>query len=219
VTTRSRSLPKVLTPEDARRLVTAPETMTQNARRRGMSVLAMRQRIIMELLYYCGLRNSEVCALTVADIDVDRRWVHVRDGKGGKDRDVPMTAATAEWCRRWLAVRNDTADDWFIPSKEGTRLNERRVHSMVAYFADRLGITVMEKGRLAPAHPHTLRHSIATHLLEGGADIRYVQEFLGHASLSTTQLYTHVQPAKLQAVINSITDKWGLGQAPQNPHD
>jgi site-specific recombinase XerD len=91
---------------------------------------------------------------------------------------------------------------------------------MVAYFADRLGITVMEKGRLAPAHPHTLRHCYVSHLLEAGVPIEQVQLLAGHASIATTQVYTHVRPERLQAAIEGVANKWvGLGQAPQNPHD
>jgi integrase/recombinase XerD len=215
----SKTLPKVLSKDDALRLVTAPETMTARARRGQLSVEGLRNRVVMELLYRCGLRNAEACNLTVADVDVAKRWLHVRGGKGNKDRDVPMTMDTATWCVRWLEAR--VPGEVFVTTSKGTQMSERHVHRMVSTLAKELGVYVMEKDTLTPAHPHTLRHSYAKRLIENDVNLRHIQTLMGHASLATTQIYLYVEPEELQGAIDGVAAKWcsGVSEAPQSAND
>lgn len=156
--------------------------------------LILRDTAIMELLYATGIRVSELCGLDLGDLDHDRRTVRVL-GKGGKERTVPVglpaERATARWARdgRPVLVTPDSAAALFLGAR-GRRLDPRTarrvVHARLAAVP-----AVPDTG------PHGLRHAAATHLLEGGADLRSVQEILGHASLATTQIYTHVSVERL----------------------
>src|SRR6266540_3744859 len=161
----------------------------------------LRDRAVLELLYGCGLRVAELCGLNVEDVDVDGQWVRVM-GKGGKERVVPMgdfaAKAVAEYLRAGRASSMPSADEEKRGSRSGDadrsalffnrrrkRMGPRDARAMV----DRYVQAVLGGRKVSP---HTLRHSFATHLLEGGADIRTVQDLLGHSSLATTQRYTHV---------------------------
>ena len=139
---------------------------------------------MLELAYSCGLRSAEVVALDLGDVDLDRERVHVR-GKGGKERLVPLGEEAAWRVGLWLrdgrpALVRGASDALFL-SVRGRRLDTSVLR------------------RLLP-HPHRLRHAYATHLLEGGVDLRTIQELLGHASLSTTQIYSHVDARRLRRV-------------------
>jgi integrase/recombinase XerC len=148
---------------------------------------------IVELLYGSGLRVSEVCGLRPADVDLRRNVVTVW-GKGNKQRSVPINEKTAIAVRNWQAmgrpprVKEGTPADALFINARGNRIGPRDVYRVV----DRRSPT--------PTHPHALRHTFATHLLDGGADLRVVQELLGHASLTTTQVYTHVSKERLLQV-------------------
>jgi site-specific recombinase XerD len=150
----------------------------------GDDPLALRNAALVELLYACGLRSAEAVGLDLADVDLDREQVHVR-GKGGKERLVPLGEEAAWRLGRWLRdgrpVLAAGACDALFLSVRGRRLDTSTLR------------------RLFP-HPHSLRHAYATHLLEGGADLRTIQELLGHASLSTTQIYSHVDARRLRRV-------------------
>jgi len=153
-----------------------------------------RDDAVLELLYGSGLRVSEVCGLRPRDIDVDRRRVTVW-GKGSKQRVVPLSApavdALGQWMghgRRVLATAESPADAVFL-NRKGNRLGPRDVRRL------------LDRRAPSPTHPHALRHTFATHLLDGGADLRSVQELLGHSDLSTTQHYTHVSKERLRAVV------------------
>ena len=153
-----------------------------------------RDDAVLELLYGSGLRVSEVCGLRPRDIDLERRRVTVW-GKGSKQRVVPLSApavdALGQWIghgRRVLATADSPADAVFL-NRKGTRLGPRDVRRL------------LDRRAPSPTHPHALRHTFATHLLDGGADLRSVQELLGHADLSTTQHYTHVSKERLRAVV------------------
>jgi integrase/recombinase XerC len=150
----------------------------------GDGPLALRNAALIELVYSCGLRSAEAVALDLADVDLDREHVHVR-GKGGKQRLVPLGEEAAWRVARWLrdgrpALARGACDALFL-SVRGRRLDTSVLR------------------RLLP-NPHRLRHAYATHLLEGGADLRTIQELLGHASLSTTQIYSHVDARRLRRV-------------------
>jgi integrase/recombinase XerC len=142
-----------------------------------------RDLAMLELLYASGLRVSELTGLDVDDVDRTERTVRVL-GKGRKERVVPFGSKAAQALDAWLERRGTVAGPLFL-SRRGTRITPRAVYTIVRASAKRAGIT-------RTVSPHTLRHSFATHLLDGGADLRTIQELLGHSRLSTTQRYTHV---------------------------
>jgi site-specific recombinase XerD len=159
-------------------------------------VTAVRDQAVVELLYGSGLRVGELCALGPADLDLARRQL-VAWGKGSKQRQVPMSEPSADAVQAWLtygrpvmATADSPADALFL-NKRGKRLTPRDVRR------------ILDRRAASPTHPHALRHTYATHLLDGGADLRAVQELLGHGDLSTTQLYTHVSKERLRAVHQS----------------
>jgi integrase/recombinase XerC len=144
-----------------------------------------RDLLLFELLYGCGLRISEAVGLNLTDIDRAERWLRVR-GKGRKERQVPYGTRAAAALEAWFAARPFTRDHSAVfVNHHGGRLSDRGARGVVAFYAQSLlGDSSI--------HPHTLRHAFATHLLNDGADLRSIQELLGHARLSTTQKYTHV---------------------------
>jgi integrase/recombinase XerD len=177
---RTRRLPRTLSASEAERLIDAAQ---------GVSPRAMRDRALVELLYGAGLRVSEALGLSKASVDLDERLVRVV-GKGGKERLVPLGRPAAEAVRRYLALGRPHLDrrhrpDLFLNARGGA-LTRAGAFLILRRLAEKAGL---DASRI---HPHLLRHSFATHLLEGGADLRSVQEMLGHADLGTTELYTHV---------------------------
>ena len=190
---QTRLLPHVLTVEEVERLL---ETQTD------ATPTGLRDRALLELLYAAGLRVSEALGLERDDIDLDEGLVRVI-GKGDKERQVPVGEIAVDWVRRyaeevrpgWLAAGNSDlrrGGPLFV-SPRGSRLDRRRAWEMLVSSA--------RTANLADGiSPHTLRHSFATHLLEGGADLRVVQELLGHASINTTQLYTHLTGERIKDV-------------------
>lgn len=187
-------LPKPLTEQEVERLLAAVE---------GDDPLARRDRAILEVLYGTGLRISELCGLDLVDVDLDGALLRAF-GKGGKERLVPLGRCAREALAAWLApggreefLPDDVADrgdrDAVFLSTRGRRLGRQSAWEAVR----RRGLAAGLGGRLSP---HVLRHSCATHLLDHGADVRAVQELLGHASISTTQVYTLVSPERLRRV-------------------
>jgi integrase/recombinase XerD len=177
---RTRSLPRTLSPGEVERLIEAAAGTTPRAFRDGA---------LVELLYGAGLRVSEAVGLERAAVDLDERLVRCT-GKGGKERVVPIGRRAAEALRRYLARGRPFLDrrhrpELFLNSRGGG-LTRAGAFLILRTLAQRAGL---EPSRV---HPHLLRHSFATHLLDGGADLRSVQEMLGHADLATTELYTHV---------------------------
>lgn len=191
----------VHSPKLARRLpifLEVPEVTALLALPDG-SVLGLRDRAILELIYAAGLRVSEAVGLNIGDIDLEQRTVLVF-GKGAKERIVPIGRAAVEAMRRYLAqARPQLAGKSLVANRRlflnryGGPLTDRSVRRMVEKYVHRLAVH-------KHVSPHTLRHSFATHLLNNGADLRSVQELLGHANLSTTQLYTHITKKRLAAV-------------------
>jgi integrase/recombinase XerC len=156
--------------------------------------VGIRDLVLMELLYGSGLRVSEVCSIHVSDVDLARRTVRVM-GKGGRQRVVPLTAPCVRALERWSVARPELArsdESALLVGRRGRRLDvrvaRRIVHETTSAFGD-----------LPDLAPHGLRHSMASHVLEGGADLRYVQQLLGHASLASTQIYTHVSAERLRS--------------------
>ena len=157
-----------------------------------------RDRALLELLYATGCRASEVSNLTLADIQLGEGYCRCR-GKGNKERMVPLGGRAVAAVRDYLAnerealCRDRATAPWLFVSRRGLRLRRERIWELFKRYGARVGIP-------EDFGPHTLRHSFATHVLAGGADLRQVQEMLGHASIATTQIYTHVDPARLKAV-------------------
>jgi len=160
------------------------------------AALAQRDRAVLEILYGSGLRVAEACGLRPVDIDLPRSRVTVW-GKGSKQRTVPPSAPAVDALRQWLdhgravLVDADTPDDVVFVNRRAHPLTPRDVRR------------ILDRRAAGPAHPHALRHTFATHLLDGGADLRAVQELLGHADLATTQLYTHVSRERLRGVLET----------------
>jgi site-specific recombinase XerD len=191
-----RRLPGVLSAQDLDRLITAAD---------GHEPADLRDRALLELLYGAGLRVSEVAALDVAHVDLRDRTVRVR-GKGNKERigvfGGPAAAALERYTAYGRPMLTAGGESALFVNQRGGRLTVRSVQSLVRKYATRAGLTV-------EAHPHLLRHSFATHLLDGGADLRVVQELLGHESPNTTQIYTHVTEAKKRRVMEEAAKALG----------
>lgn len=157
--------------------------------------IALRDAALLEVLYATGVRVSELCGLDIADLDRSRRTLRVL-GKGDKERTVPYGAPASQALENWLAVRDRialaAAGGALFVGVRGRRLDPRAVRDVVHRAAALAGVPDLG--------PHGLRHSAATHVLNGGADLRSVQELLGHSSLATTQRYTHVSAERLRAV-------------------
>jgi integrase/recombinase XerD len=158
-----------------------------------------RDRALLELLYATGCRASEISHLKTADVHLEERFAKCV-GKGSKERMVPLgrraVAAVIDYMERErpkLVARRDSAVPWLLLSRRGLPLRRERIWEIFKKHARRAGIAT-------DTSPHTLRHSFATHLLAGGADLRQVQEMLGHANIATTQIYTHVDHSRLKAV-------------------
>jgi integrase/recombinase XerC/integrase/recombinase XerD len=192
---RSQRLPRVLK---------AGEVAALLDRIPATGSLELRDRALFELAYACGLRAEELVTLDLGSVDFDSETVRV-EGKGGKTRLVPAGEHALAALERYLArgrpaLSVDDADALFL-SKSGRRLGTSDIRRRLRTWAR---LAARRAPALAEAHPHALRHSFATHLLEGGADLRAIQELLGHASISTTQVYTRVESARLrQAYVSS----------------
>jgi integrase/recombinase XerD len=177
---RRRTLPRTLSPREAERLIEAAA---------GTTPRSLRDAALIELLYGAGLRVSEAVGLERAGVDLDERLVRCT-GKGGKERVVPIGRSAADALRRYVSRGRPYLDRRHRPelflNAQGGGLTRAGAFLILRRLAEKAGL---EPGRV---HPHLLRHSFATHLLEGGADLRSVQEMLGHADLATTEVYTHV---------------------------
>jgi site-specific recombinase XerD len=177
-----------LAPRRPRRLPDAPKPAEVDAliaAAGGDDALALRNRALLELVYSAGLRSAEAVELDLGDVDFEQEHVHVRSGKGGKDRVVPLGEEAGYWVARYLREARPQlaqgAENALFLSVRGRRLDTSTLRRQLR-------------------NPHRLRHAFATHMLEGGADMRVIQELLGHASLSTTQVYSHVDAKRLRRV-------------------
>jgi integrase/recombinase XerC len=184
---QDKRLPKCLDAEEVTKLLTAPEDAT---------LLGARDRAILETLYSTGMRVSELVGLNFADMDLAGQAMHVR-GKGKKERITPLGPTAAAAIQRYLELRqSDPKSGNFDPqavfvNKHGQRLSTRSVRRKLDKY-------LLQCGLDPSISPHTLRHSFATHMLNSGADLRSVQELLGHQSISTTQVYTHLTTARMK---------------------
>ena len=183
-------LPEVLSVEEIDRIISGIDLSEKEGQR---------NRAIIEMLYSCGLRVSELCNLLISDIWKDEGFVKVM-GKGRKERFVPISGRALrelslwEECRCHINIRPGNEDYVFLSFKRGRKLSRITVFHIVKVLAENAGIT-------KEISPHTFRHSFATHLLEGGANLRAIQEMLGHESIATTEIYTHLDNSRLREEI------------------
>ena len=188
-------LPHVLRADELHRLLDDPPARVDD----DPEFLRCRDDAVLELLYGSGLRVSEVCSLKLGDVDPRRKWLSVW-GKGAKERRVPLSAPAASALKTWVSTQRNAAlaattassvTDALFVNRRGRPLTPRDVRRILDHRSP------------VPTHPHALRHTFATHLLDGGADLRAVQELLGHADLATTQIYTHVSRERLRRVFDA----------------
>lgn len=186
---RELKLPNVLTQDEISRIVEAADSYTP---------LGIRDRAMLELLYSTGMRISELINLKLTDVFLDEAFLRIT-GKGGKERYVPIGKLAMDWLtiylergRPYLKQHHDSG--YLFINRNGDKLTRMGVWKIVQKYAKRAGIK-------KPVTPHTFRHSFATHMLEGGADLRVVQELLGHASIRTTEVYTHISQEKLKEAV------------------
>ncbi|WBE26305.1 site-specific tyrosine recombinase XerD [Denitrificimonas caeni] len=183
-----RSLPDTLSEADVEALLAAPDVE---------EVLGLRDRCMLEVLYACGLRVTELVSLTLDQLNTRQGVIRIM-GKGSKERLVPMGETALDWLTLYLKegraeLLSAGATDALFPSQRGQQMTRQTFWHRIKRHAQVAGIS-------KPLSPHTLRHAFATHLLNHGADLRVVQMLLGHSDLSTTQIYTHVARARLQAI-------------------
>ena len=189
-----KTLPRIMSAEQTNRLL---DQLSEAELKRADPV---RDIAILELLYGCGLRVSELVGLNLEDLDVADRWLRVR-GKGRKQREVPFPGKAAAALERYIAERKAPAGvSAVFLNHRGQRLSDRSVRNIVKFYATLLGGD-------PSLHPHSFRHAFATHLLSDGADLRSIQELLGHARLSTTQKYTQVSLTELMAIYDKSHPK------------
>ena len=192
-------LPRFLSMDEAEKLVTSPDPSSDKR---------IRDRALLELVYAAGLRVSEVGGLNLHSVNLDTRELKVT-GKGSKDRVVLMGQSARDAIKVYLAeVRSAIgpvgSEDALFVNRYGNRLSERSIQKIVREYATRAGLG-------SQVHTHTLRHSFATHMLEGGADLRVVQELLGHSSPATTQIYTHITGREARRAYMSAHPRAGSG--------
>ncbi|MBV8958547.1 MAG: tyrosine-type recombinase/integrase [Actinobacteria bacterium] len=185
-------LPEVLSRSDLETLLDSPPSVVDD----DTPSRRMRDDAVLELLYGSGLRVAELCGLNLGDVDIPQQRLTVW-GKGSKQRQVPLSEPAVEAIQGWLErgrvefLRPGSPLDAVFLNNRGNRLGPRDVRR------------ILDRRAASPTHPHALRHTFATHLLDGGADLRVVQELLGHASLETTQVYTHVSKERLLQVYDT----------------
>lgn len=188
---KQQRLPKPLTANWVEALILAPDTSTPQG---------IRDRAILELMYATGMRVSELVNLEIFNLHIEKGFIQCT-GKGGKERLIPLGNAAAGWTRRYItevravAIKGRNQPDQVFLNRFGNRLSRISIWRMVRKHA-------INAGAPGHIHPHMLRHSFATHLVANGADLRAVQEMLGHASISTTEIYTHVARERLKAIVS-----------------
>ncbi len=180
---RGYKLPEVLSKPEIARMIKS----TKN----------IKHKSLLSVMYSCGLRRSEAINLKPTDIESDRMLIKIRDGKGNKDRYVPLSAGVLKLVRKYY--REEKPKNWLFPGENGKQYSETSVLNIVKAAAQKAGIT-------RRVYPHILRHSFATHHLEQGTDLRYIQIWLGHSSTKTTEIYTHVSQNDFNKFKNPIDD-------------
>ncbi len=184
---RPKQMPKYLSEEEVKRLL---EVSRENPR----------DYAIISLLAYSGLRVSELCNLRLEDVDFNERVIYVHSGKGDRDRIVVVSARVIEAIQDYLLTREDDME-YLFSSQKSEKISRVQVFRIVKKYAKKAGIK-------KEVTPHVLRHTLATTLLRRGVDIRFIQQFLGHSSVATTQIYTHVDDALLKSVYDRVLQEY-----------
>lgn len=180
----TRQLPLTMDEDSVKQLLEAPDCHTETG---------LRDRCMLELMYATGMRVSELTSLKRSQLDMPARMLRVL-GKGNKERLIPFGEVAGNWLQSWLQQRS-TASAWLFPGRNGRMMSRQNIWLRIKKYADECGI------QPAPS-PHTLRHAFATHLLNHGAELRALQLLLGHSSIGTTEIYTHVSRLRLHQVVN-----------------
>jgi integrase/recombinase XerD len=186
---KSRKLPPVLSFYEVDKILNAPDTSDP---------LGLRDKAILELFYSCGLRVSELINLKISDLFFEDEVIRVL-GKGSKERIVPIGSSAVKWVNEYLVntrprlAKKSKSENYIFLNRRGSKLSRMWIWKIFGQYSKAAGIK-------KEIHPHTFRHSFATHLLEGGADLRAVQEMLGHVDISTTQIYTHIDREYIKQV-------------------
>ena len=201
---KGQYLPRFLTQTEIEKLFAAPDVSTE---------IGLRDRAMLELMYACGLRATEVASLKLGDIDLEA-GILTTTGKGSKTRRVPVGSSAIEWVKSYLALRRkkenvEISEIFLTPA--GTPITRKTVYATIKTHAAAAG--------LDDVSPHTLRHSFATHLVQNRADIRSVQQMLGHADISTTQIYTHMTDAHLRDSYNRFHPRARAIPVPDPPEN
>lgn len=179
---REKRIPSVLTKDEVKKLFSAIDNK--------------KSKLMISMLYACGFRVSELLNLKPNDLDFEENIGHVRQAKGKKDRIFNIPAFLSKLLRKQVTTQNENTQEFLFTGPKG-RLTDRNLQKIIKKAAEKAGIK-------KDVHPHTLRHSFATHLLENNVDIRKIQELLGHADLSTTQIYTHISREELKKIKSPI---------------
>ena len=182
---RSRRLPKEMSEHQVEQLLAVPDTG---------ETTGLRDRCMLELMYATGLRVSELVGMTLSNIDLQGGIIRVV-GKGNKERMVPFGEEAANWLRVWLQKRGKATSSHLFPGRGGRAMSRQNFWQRIKLYSKQAGINPLPS-------PHTLRHAFATHLLNHGADLRAVQMLLGHAHITTTEIYTHISRARLHDLVN-----------------
>lgn len=184
---RQRKLPKTITESQALEILNGINKET---------ISGCRHYAVIMTMYRAGLRVSEICNLTLADMNYEKGLIFVQDGKGQKDRYVPMDAEIVAATKAWLEVRPETKEQWFFcaysKNKVGKKLSTDNVKNMCYRTSDNANVYIQNGAESKKVSPHKLRHSALTNLLNEGFNLRQVQEIAGHEDISTTQIYTHI---------------------------
>lgn len=190
----SRRLPSILTSPEVETLLTCARAAADAARTPVKQLAAWRDFVMIQTGLLAGPRVAELCALTVPDVDLAGAVLAIKRGKGDKDRNVPIGARLMPVLREWIG---DRTTGWLFPGPGGRKLNPRTFQKRLAALARAARITKR-------VHPHLMRHVFACSLLRTGADVREVQDLLGHASLSTTAIYLHVEIGRLKGAVDRL---------------
>ena len=193
------SLPKIVSREQARQILSYPNTNCPTG---------LRNRVALQLFYRAGLRVSEACSLATEDVNVLEGYVYVQQGKGKRDRVIPIDPETIKWCKKWLTVKPKS--EYFLCTLKGSKLSDRYLRDVCYRISKKTGIFINANHKPKPIHPHALRHCFATERLEEGFLINEVQQLLGHSDISTTMIYTQVRPGHLKKKMLDLSPLGGI---------
>jgi site-specific recombinase XerD len=192
---RRKRLPLIFQPHELDALLAAAQAATNNAPTEAKQQAAWRDFVMIQTGHFTGPRVSEMCKLCISDADLAGALLSIREGKGGKDRNVPINKKLLNILREWIG---DRKEGYLFPGPGGKRLAARTFQVRLVELCEAAGIP------RSKAHPHTLRHTFGTNLLKKGNDLRVIQQLMGHASIATTQIYTHVDGTQMRDAIDRL---------------